>query len=380
MPVLHSRSSSSATSDAASGMQASSSASVDGYARSLPSATSVVPVASGRHTKRGEDGKVLVVTPWFPEGIPKGDIRLDSEVLALATLVQLTEQEKAARTMAAGTLAEVLKNLMPQCSVAVYGSASYGLSLPTSGVDVIVEHCDEALFTTSEDGTHASMLLLLANLQTCGFSAVNWTVLANGACAKVLHAPTNLMLNVTCVPGTSNATSTAQHLRTLVASFPAIEPVFAILRLVLSQSRCGAHTPGGLASYALLLMITRTAKGLPKTTTPQDLLLQTLRHYNNGAPGEPLVVPDILNPTTNVALGCVRTAQIRSVLRNCLTTLEKWTQEKWEGYRGRSPLSSVLAYDSLWPAHRLGEVRYYTPCLSSPDAAEGAEPYLPSAP
>eukprot|EP00755_Sulcionema_specki_P029327 Sspe_Gene.91929::Locus_63590_Transcript_1_1_Confidence_1.000_Length_375::g.91929::m.91929 len=72
---------------------------------------------SGMQSYKRVGGDVVVYTPWFPEGIPKSNIRLSDEIHAFASFLALTPQQQATRTMLRGTLQEVVQQLWPDATV-----------------------------------------------------------------------------------------------------------------------------------------------------------------------------------------------------------------------------------------------------------------------
>eukprot|EP01063_Lacrimia_lanifica_P037792 TRINITY_DN7884_c0_g1_i2.p1 TRINITY_DN7884_c0_g1~~TRINITY_DN7884_c0_g1_i2.p1 ORF type:complete len:356 (+),score=121.94 TRINITY_DN7884_c0_g1_i2:139-1206(+) len=300
-----------------------------------------------KYTRKGANGKTLLVTPWCPQGISKNDLTLDLEVQALASMLQLTNEESSRRHLVRSTVQDALKSVWPGATVKVYGSFAYGLSLPGSSVDLLVEGLGSGL----DDIEHA-----LERLGEAGLNVVNWIKNPDAGYAKLVDRQSDITANVSFVRGTSTARKSVSQVRTLLARFPEAKTVFAVARLVLKQANCGDATKGGLSSYALLIMVLTSCYMCP---TPEDsvaLLTHFFRFYGDATTA--LFVEDPLNAENNLAEGCVRWPQIRSIFKNSLLSLEKWLSGKGGGYRGRSPLSSVLSYDCLWANNRPGEVQY----------------------
>eukprot|EP01059_Diplonema_ambulator_P031596 TRINITY_DN5857_c0_g1_i3.p1 TRINITY_DN5857_c0_g1~~TRINITY_DN5857_c0_g1_i3.p1 ORF type:complete len:380 (+),score=124.39 TRINITY_DN5857_c0_g1_i3:47-1141(+) len=295
----------------------------------------------------GKSDSRLVVTPWYPEGMHKSKLKLGEEIDALHKMLQLTPEEVSKRHMARSSIQEVLQKFWPDATVKVYGSFAYGMSLPSSNLDLVCEDCRDL-----DD--------LPAIYQRMGESRIEVEESSGNfeaAFARLVLPFLNITVNISFVVGKSMARKSVSEVRRLLAQFPACAPVYAVVRLVLQQSRCGDSRRGGLPSYAALVMLLHTCY---RCETPDDasmLLMDFFRLYGTGPSSppisEPLFVEDPLCPDNDVAAGCVRMPQIRAMFQNCAMTLEKWVADKWEGYRGRSPLSSILAYDGLWAANRL---------------------------
>eukprot|EP01064_Diplonema_japonicum_P033153 TRINITY_DN646_c8_g1_i1.p1 TRINITY_DN646_c8_g1~~TRINITY_DN646_c8_g1_i1.p1 ORF type:complete len:381 (+),score=109.94 TRINITY_DN646_c8_g1_i1:60-1145(+) len=305
---------------------------------------------SGRsHKHKRSEGKAdsrLVITPWYPEGMLKSKLKLGEEISALHSMLQLSSEETSKRHMARSSIQEVLQKFWPEATVKVYGSFAYGMSLPQSNLDLVCEDCRDL----------AELPAIYQRMGESRIEVEESTGNAEAAFARLVLPFLNITVNISFVAGKSMARKSVSEVRRLLAQFPACSPVYAVVRLVLQQSRCGDARRGGLPSYAALVMLLHTCY---RSETPEDassLLMDFFRLYGTGPSSppisEPLFVEDPLCPENDVAAGCVRMPQIRAMFQNCAMTLEKWTSDKWDGYRGRSPLSSILAYDGLWAANR----------------------------
>eukprot|EP00755_Sulcionema_specki_P008452 Sspe_Gene.5921::Locus_1981_Transcript_1_1_Confidence_1.000_Length_1432::g.5921::m.5921/K03514/PAPD5_7, TRF4; non-canonical poly(A) RNA polymerase PAPD5/7 len=322
----------------------------------LPSSSSEaegsVPIRKiDRSRRRTATGQTIVTTPWYPQGIVKDTIQLSGEVEALCRLLQLTEEEKTKRNICRSSLQEVVRQFWPSVTVKVYGSFAYGLSLPNSALDLVCEGCGELT-------NFPKFLETLGRMQF----TVEGSFSAGAEGFARVKSSCGVVANVSFVPGRSLARQSVATIRKLLAQYPLAPTVFATVRLVLQQSRCNDAREGGLASYALLVMTLHACN----KTQPQDagqLLAAFFRIFGCG--GETVVsvnakptakgsgpgtlwVEDPLDPTNNIAAGCKRLPQIRSVFQTSAMTLEKWLTSRWAGYRGRTPLSSILAYGDLW--------------------------------
>jgi len=313
----------------------------------------------GKYSMRTADGKILLVTPWFPHGVLKTDVTLRDEIEAFASMLQLTPEENSRRHLIRSTVQDSLKSVWPAATVKVYGSFAYGVSLPGSNVDLLVEGLGAGLddMKAALDRLRESGLVIESSMQNeeAGYAKLNFTAVG-------------ITANVSFVRGSSTARKSVSQMRTLLEKFPQARTVFAVARLSLQQARCGDATAGGLSSYALLVMILTACYTCPTPDDSTVLLMDFFRFY--GEATSALYVEDPLDPSNNLAEGCVRWPQIRSIFKNSSMSLAKWTGSKVKsGYRGRSPLSSILAYDGLWATGRPGQVQFFSGPSSSPNPA-----------
>eukprot|EP01063_Lacrimia_lanifica_P015725 TRINITY_DN223_c0_g1_i2.p2 TRINITY_DN223_c0_g1~~TRINITY_DN223_c0_g1_i2.p2 ORF type:complete len:360 (+),score=163.19 TRINITY_DN223_c0_g1_i2:73-1152(+) len=324
-------------------------------ASSCASSSAQSSAAPGRFTKKGEDGKTLLLTPWYPQGVSKKGQRMDSEIEALMAMLELTHEETGHRHMVRSMMQQAVVGVLPTATVKVFGSFAYGVSLPSSALDLVVELGDAGEMASVSDVLHA--------LSCMGMQVQNSVVQAECAFAKV-HVPSvGLTANVSFSVGPSSVRKCVAHVRKQMEAYPAAKPVFAICRLLLQQARCGDAATSGLPSYALLCMILDFCATYNHAHDASKLLLAFMRKHATGGPS--LVVADPLAEGNDLAEGCRRLPQIRSVFVSSVKSLEKWTT-KLTGFRGRTPLSSVLSYTGLWTETRPGTARFASPAVACP--------------
>eukprot|EP01062_Namystynia_karyoxenos_P023806 TRINITY_DN19223_c0_g1_i1.p2 TRINITY_DN19223_c0_g1~~TRINITY_DN19223_c0_g1_i1.p2 ORF type:complete len:447 (+),score=149.56 TRINITY_DN19223_c0_g1_i1:71-1342(+) len=295
-----------------------------------------------------------VVTPWFLGGIAREDVTLRDEVALLHQLLSLSPAEREQRKAIRGTVQEVVQQHWEQATVKVYGSFSYDCSLQDSALDLVVEGC----------GDRAGFSEVVAALQErglqveCQFEGVMQGV-AQGFVK--LRSDSRVAANVSFVSGRSPVRRGVALIRKTVTAFPAVPAVFAILRLVLQQVRCGDVSTGGLPAYAVLLMVLHAAHCSSDPSDPGQLLVDFFTLFSSPGPAKVMATSASSAPSPdgdftvedpvgggNAAAGCKRLAQIFSVFKHCGQVLAKWSATRSSGYRGRTPLSSILAYDALW--------------------------------
>ena len=65
-------------------------------------------------------------------------------------------------------------------------------------------------------------------------------------------------------------------------------------------------------------------------------------------PSVAISICDPLDANNNVADQCNRLTHIRSMFRYCYMALGKWEPASSEAFRGRTPLSTIIAHNALW--------------------------------
>ena len=306
-----------------------------------------------------ETGKTIVTTPWYPAGMLKEDIRLCDEVNHLWKLLKLTQGEVSVRNRCRSALHDCVRENWPGVTVKAYGSFAYGLSLPASPLDLVCEGCEDL---------DASVNTVSEKVAEMGFKVEGKYVAPTEG--FVLIKAGDVTAYLVFVPVKSRVRQAVTLVRELLGKFPSAAPVYAVVRLLLAQSRCNNSRDGGLCSYALLIMVFHCCY-VTDSKDAGELLYNFLQYFGLPvenvvvsakqqaekviAPGKALVVEDPLDPSNNIAAGCTRMVQIKSVFQTSCMTLKKWQSARWAGYRGRSPLSSILAYGELWDRATLQE-------------------------
>eukprot|EP01064_Diplonema_japonicum_P038326 TRINITY_DN9234_c2_g1_i3.p1 TRINITY_DN9234_c2_g1~~TRINITY_DN9234_c2_g1_i3.p1 ORF type:complete len:351 (+),score=55.92 TRINITY_DN9234_c2_g1_i3:60-1112(+) len=311
-------------------------------------------VPAGGEAKRGGE-ETIVTTPWYSDGAVKEHVTLSDEVKAFGRLQNLTLVERSGRTALKDNIQQIVSNFWEGSSVLSYGSFANSISIPQSTVDLVVEDCDLQHFPA-----------FLEQLPVAGFKITTSCATENEAFATVTKEGVTLSL---CVAKDKNASvhlhKHTEKLKRIIRKAPAIPPAYAVLRAVLQQTRHNDTATGGLPSYALLLMITFITNMVPEgaaKTDPGLLIVEFFHFFGSTPPGvkvcpktgefekckENLYVSDLIDSSHNTASGCTRYMQIRAQFAQCGMALEKWSSNRWRGYRGRTPLSSILAYGTLW--------------------------------
>eukprot|EP01062_Namystynia_karyoxenos_P015547 TRINITY_DN15636_c0_g1_i1.p1 TRINITY_DN15636_c0_g1~~TRINITY_DN15636_c0_g1_i1.p1 ORF type:complete len:383 (+),score=71.60 TRINITY_DN15636_c0_g1_i1:106-1254(+) len=284
---------------------------------------------------------LVVTTPWQPSGVERGQVRLRDEVSALWSLLQLTLAERSRRDAVIATLGIAAKSVWPEAELRVYGSFACGLALPWSSVDLVCEGSDVPLAREAVRAAGAA-----------GFCAEELQLSPGGEHAfAVLRHADGVVCNLSFVRSRRGAADeSVAALRALVAQWPAVPAVFACVRVLLRQSRCGDPRDGGLSSYAALAMTLHAARCTPRPHDPAALLREFCALY--GATGRKaegrMWVEDPLLPGNDVVAECASLPRARMVFHNCAGALAKWDADVDGLCQGRTPLSSIIAHGQLW--------------------------------
>ena len=301
--------------------------------------------------------EVVVCTPWYPEGISKSEVGLESEIDVFSKFVTLTRSELDRR----GALVDRLR-AATTAKVESYGSHAYGTMTGSSAVDICVSEMGfgtdlrqaiEQLLSASEFPSSQSLMTPSPDM---GFAQVDFgefnanITFYRGACREPTLSADYIN---NCVSGSHNNS---------------IIKVHSILRQVLSQTGNLDVATGGLSSYALLIMIIAVSRG-SSNTQPVKLLIEVCRYYGlecdfasskiSGAGFEQREPQHgyhqhvfVADPATgvNVAQDCGRLFTIRTQFQHCFQALQRWHEapSSKKGYKGRTPLSGIISHQKLW--------------------------------
>eukprot|EP00755_Sulcionema_specki_P021956 Sspe_Gene.75340::Locus_47079_Transcript_1_1_Confidence_1.000_Length_1289::g.75340::m.75340/K03514/PAPD5_7, TRF4; non-canonical poly(A) RNA polymerase PAPD5/7 len=316
------------------------------------------------HSTRVIDEKVVVCTPWYPDGVEKSKVKLGLEVEGFCKLVALLPSESAARTQLCEAVEAAAKATWEGSETVVYGSFAVGTSSGSSAVDLSVEGCgdlDEASVCSAMSfGTVKSILCEGKDSAFAQVECKQSKVVANVS----LHKGT---------PGTAGAV--VDLLKGWLREFPAAVPAHAVLRQVLVQTSNLDVCTGGLSSHALLCMVIALCRRSERPAADMDaaaLIIEFCRVFGNEfdyntrsidprtgqevakCHDEAISVLDPIDPTNNLATGCTRLFAIRAQLQHCFTALMRWSTDPKNnaigkrGYKGRTPLSGILSHQKLW--------------------------------
>eukprot|EP01059_Diplonema_ambulator_P005940 TRINITY_DN1570_c0_g1_i1.p1 TRINITY_DN1570_c0_g1~~TRINITY_DN1570_c0_g1_i1.p1 ORF type:complete len:375 (+),score=27.29 TRINITY_DN1570_c0_g1_i1:346-1470(+) len=251
--------------------------------------------------------------------------------------------------------------VFPTAKVQVYGSFAYGTCSPTSAIDIRCEKCYEI---------NSLLPKYSGSLKNQGFRVVN--TMSNSETSGFLqieHLELKITANIVLTSPGSETDTFTNMIKDMLAEHPEAVHVHAVLRHVLSQVRCGDVSTGGLPSIALLLMVVRACKAVAPSRDNGDILHWFLQEYGadfdyqncciaatsvrplpKPSAVDPIFIADPTDPSNNLAANCTKITQIKSQFLYCQMALLKWTpgQSGRKGYKGRTPLSTLISHQTLW--------------------------------
>ena len=205
---------------------------------------------AGSSSDQGNSETILA--PWLKIGDRKledlSSVTLCDEVMSFGHFMSLTDDEKASRNMIRSTLQELAQAIWPTSTVKIYGSFAYGLSLPNSDIDVVIEDCDTPL----QNSFHQFVMHIGQN----GYENLG-TLDGSGADAfiKARHLKSNLIANVTLTASKSPVRSSVSVIKQQLQTYPAASSVIMVIRTVLSQCNLNDVPSGGLSSFSVIIML-----------------------------------------------------------------------------------------------------------------------------
>eukprot|EP01065_Artemidia_motanka_P018243 TRINITY_DN2156_c0_g1_i2.p1 TRINITY_DN2156_c0_g1~~TRINITY_DN2156_c0_g1_i2.p1 ORF type:complete len:511 (+),score=174.95 TRINITY_DN2156_c0_g1_i2:97-1629(+) len=316
-----------------------------------------------------------------------------AEIEDFAEFMQLTAEEKASRNMLRSALQDGAQQLWPSATVKVYGSFAYGLSLPSSEVDIVIEDCQANLQETLDPFQDWCKM---NGCEILGSMAGN----AQDAFMKV-RSQNKLIANVTLTAGRSLVRQSVAKVKSLLQQYPCAGPLILVIRSVLNQCNLNDVPTGGLSSFAITLMVFHFLQARYTAEEAQakdggDALKDFLHFYgdfnfethavavSSQHRGPPTLRPhgqaqaaqvcvcDPLEADNNVADTCTKIAQIRAMFKYCSMALSKWdaaagsAANPGQSFRGRTPLSTIIAHKQLWGRRKLQERQVFAAAAAVP--------------
>eukprot|EP01065_Artemidia_motanka_P034817 TRINITY_DN4268_c0_g1_i1.p1 TRINITY_DN4268_c0_g1~~TRINITY_DN4268_c0_g1_i1.p1 ORF type:complete len:425 (+),score=61.27 TRINITY_DN4268_c0_g1_i1:71-1345(+) len=338
-------------------------------------------------------------TPWLPDGVPASGMTLGAELIHFSSLVELTREEILDRQAACHALQPSFAKYWPSAIVAPYGSFAYGLSLPTSAVDIVVQHCSEGpeLFQAA-----------LGDMVSSGWT-VEGTFPGEDEWFARLRSPRGVVMYVSFIRGESRALQVVDAIKGLCQVYTAVRPVYDVVRTLLRQSKVLDPLTGGLSSYAVLLILLQLCRSGPPPTCAGQLFVDFVAWFSAEGPlcvadsadaavqsprtkaaaqSVDLWVTDPIEPSANVAAGCRKLHQIRALLRHCGMVLHRACSPLGPAvslFKGKSGLAGIVALRDLWPraaivaasksatGERLPQCRENPDKQSAEDSAQSSE-------
>ena len=332
------------------------------------------------------DGSVGIATPWLSGGVVGNEFAIGEEVVALKDLMMFSQSENKASNLIRSVLREAVSQVVIGCDVRDTKSFLNGISLQMSDDDEPTPALIVTDFPKNCDISRLTTLLTQQGL-TVSPQSKNKTFFSLKQCQYLkLSTKTNnggsVAVNIKIDYGEAEKTfAEAQQLDSVIndylKKYPVAKDVFVTVWLVLSQSRCNIQETGGISAYATMLMILYCCTITANASHAGQVLVDFFAFYGAGLTGTVALCSSdddsteevtsgssseegseietgngfrIIDPTTrrNLIPHLVRGRQISAVFRHCSDTIAKWSGSYYNGYRGRTPLSSILAYDTLW--------------------------------
>eukprot|EP00756_Hemistasia_phaeocysticola_P037790 Hpha_TRINITY_DN16720_c2_g10::TRINITY_DN16720_c2_g10_i1::g.79687::m.79687/K03514/PAPD5_7, TRF4; non-canonical poly(A) RNA polymerase PAPD5/7 len=312
------------------------------------------PLPHPRHGRQPNQPQAVVCTPWIPEGRERSALTLSEEVQRVAELVHLTPLEGQERvdTLSRVTTA-VAQVFGPKAVVISYGSYASGLSGASSALDVSIAHC--GTLTREAVEKVAKGIGKVQSLLAEGFAQV--------------EADSGLLVNVTFSSGedVTGAAASTSTVASWLQQYPEVRDVHAVLRQVLSQTGNLDVSTGGISAYCLLAIIVACARRRSYSDCG-ELLAECCRLFgeqfsfkteavdprsaaacSRPPSSDALWVCDPVTEGNNLAAGCTRLFAVKALLQHCASALTRWesTAGRRKGYKGKTPLSSILSHQAL---------------------------------
>eukprot|EP01062_Namystynia_karyoxenos_P002875 TRINITY_DN10_c3_g1_i1.p1 TRINITY_DN10_c3_g1~~TRINITY_DN10_c3_g1_i1.p1 ORF type:complete len:405 (+),score=130.47 TRINITY_DN10_c3_g1_i1:77-1216(+) len=304
----------------------------------------------------------LAAVPWLQhlERPGRAAIPMADELTAFADFVSLTPRERADRNLVRTALQQLAQTLWAEATAKVYGSFAYGLSLPESDLDVVIEDCTPGFGNLSG---------FLGALVDQGYEICGSIESERDAFVKARYIRSGVTVNITLTVEKSPVRQAVALVKQALQAYPAAGAVIVVLRAMLRQCSLTDVRKGGLTSYGITLLVFHLLhRAHPEGCDAATLLRSFFRYYGSDfdwknsvvtadgsadaakKSGGQVVIADPLDPDNNIAEGFTKVSQVRAMLKYCGLAIDKWSDEGTTDepeYIGRTALSSIISHKSL---------------------------------
>lgn len=218
-------------------------------------------------------------------------LRLDAEITEFIAWMEPTESELNARNELLARMMGLIKEHVPNLATEPFGSQTTGLAMPTSDIDIRIYDPKHNAKIKRGSATY----LKYVHEIFVGLKRMEKTLrLDSGFVLAVFHQghfplvsaqhiDTSLMVQIVAA---SPPYKTQQSIRTLVAEYPNLKPLFMVIKTIFDMRGLSDVYNGGLGSYSIFNMIVASlrlhARLYPNPEsppTPGTQLLDFLRFY-----------------------------------------------------------------------------------------------------
>ncbi|EKE42834.1 hypothetical protein ENUP19_0063G0026 [Entamoeba nuttalli] len=197
---------------------------------------------------------------WLNGTKKKECLTLDKEMKLFEEFIQLTPEEIRCRNYCVDKLKQLFENNIEHCEVQVYGSFVYGLSLPSSDVDIAL------LFPQLPSlsiGRKIRILKRVAQLCRTIKSIRVDDVITNAKIPIVKLTDLECALSIDISVDCDNGIVTTSYIKTLLTEFPLARTLSLFIKFLLFQNSLNEPYHGGLGSYAIILLVCTYLKNNP---------------------------------------------------------------------------------------------------------------------
>lgn len=326
-------------------------------------------------------------------------VAMHYEILQFAQFVSPTQEELSAREDMVTTVRSIVKSLWPESKTEVFGSYATDLYLPTSDIDMCV------LDSPNAGGMSEIELLAEAVRNVTGFAKQVLVIKAQVPLVKIVSKMTGISCDI-CI-GNDNGPKVVPIIKEYLEEFPALRPLFLVIKSFLKQRDLNEVFTGGLGSYTIFLLVVSHLQMLPhnfpRSKANLGFTLQSFfqlygRLFNFCVAGVQVrdggsyvdkfekyktlpkdtlrySVEDPNDVTNELGKNGYASVRVRKAFSNASMTLIKWRRD--DAADSPTPLGSIMNYDDEMRLRRGDVVRDMLRKGKEPIAATVSDPDAP---
>ena len=200
------------------------------------------------------------MSAWLNGLTSKEYLTLDKELRLFQQFIELTPEEIACRNKCISKLKSIIETKIPNSEIKPYGSFVYGLSLPSSDLDLVLLFKDGMKWSNTRKAKFLKRIAQLCRLEKT--IKVEETLL-NTRIPIIKLTDIEYALSIDISIETETGIVSTSYIQSLMAQYPLCKTLVLFLKFLLLQNSLNEPYHGGLGSYAIVLLVCTYLKENP---------------------------------------------------------------------------------------------------------------------
>ena len=200
------------------------------------------------------------MSAWLNGLTTKEYLTLDKELRLFQKFIELTPEEVACRNNCINKIKNIIETKIQNSEIKPYGSFVYGLSLPSSDVDLVLLFKDGLKMSNTRK---TKILKRIAQICRLEKTIKIEEILVNTRIPIIKLTDMEYALSIDISIETETGLISTTHTQSLMSQFPLCKILVLFIKFLLFQNSLNEPYHGGLGSYAIVLMVCTYLKENP---------------------------------------------------------------------------------------------------------------------